>query len=174
MDFISSSKNAGSSAFGSSSSSSSGNGNGTGTGSAIGGVFSNFFNLSIQKMVLILAVIAFIISIGTVAILLWKSKSTQKWPPETAKCPDRMEYDSVNNKCVDKYDLFTGSSYEWVPDATGNACNNFNSINAMVANAKPAAYDATAFSGVADGYVPWEGVLDGQKSRASSLKCPNL
>jgi hypothetical protein len=175
MDFISSSKNAGSSAFGSSSSSSSGNG--TGTGSAIGGVFSNFFNLSIQKMVLILAVIAFIISIGTVAILLWKSKSTQKWPPETAKCPDRMEYDtSVPNapKCVDKYNLFTGSSYEWAPDATGNACNNFNSINAMAANAKPAAYDATAFSGVADGYVPWEGVLDGQKSRASSLKCPNL
>lgn len=170
MDFISSSKNAGSSAFGSSSSGSSG----SGTGSVIGGVFSNFFNLSIQKMVLILAIIAFIISIGTVAILLWKSKSTQKWPPETAKCPDRMEHDSVNNKCIDKYNLFTGSPYEWAPDAAGNACNNFNSINGMASNAKPAAYDASAFVNVVDGYVPWEGVIDGQKSRASSLKCPNL
>lgn len=178
MDFISSSKNAGSSAFGSSSSSSSGNGNGTGTGSVIGGVFSNFFNLSIQKMVLILAVIAFIISIGTVAILLWKSKSTQKWPPETAKCPDRMEYDSVNNKCIDKYDLFakgtTGNSYDWAPDSVGDACTNFNTINGMASNIKPAAYDASAFVNVDGNYVPWEGVLDGQKSRASSLKCPNL
>ena len=169
MDFISSSKNAGSSAFGSSSSSSNGN------GSAIGGVFSNFFNLSIQKMVLILAIIAFIISIGTVAILLWKSKSTQKWPPEIAKCPDRMEYDSVNNKCIDKYDLFTtsnGASYEWAPDLVGNACNNFNTINGMAPNTKPAAYDASAFMNVDGNYVPWEGVIDGQKSRASSLKCP--
>ena len=174
MDFISSSKNAGSSAFGSSSSSSSGSGN----GSAIGGVFSNFFNLSIQKMVLILAVIAFIISIGTVAILLWKSKSTQKWPPETAKCPDRMEYDSIANKCIDKYDLFTktttGTSFDWIPDATGNACTNFNTINAMASTIAPAAYNASAFVGVDGNYVPWEGVIDGQKSRASSLKCPNL
>jgi preprotein translocase subunit SecG len=168
MDFISSSKNAGSSAFGSSSSSS------TGNGSAIGGVFSNFFNLSIQKMVLILAIIAFIISIGTVAILLWKSKSTQKWPPEIAKCPDRMEYDSANNKCIDKYDLFqksSGASYEWAPDANGNSCANFNTINGMGPNTKPAAYDAPDLV-IVDGYVPWEGVIDGQKSRASSLKCP--
>jgi hypothetical protein len=170
MDFISSSKNAGSSAFGSSSSSSSGSG--SGNGSVIGGVFSNFFNTSIQKMVLILAVIAFVISVGTVAILLWKSKSTQKWPPEIAKCPDRMEYD--NNKCIDKYNLFTGSPYEWTPDAAGNACTNFNTINGMASNAKPSAYDAAAFVGVDGNYVPWEGIIDGQKSRASSLKCPTL
>jgi hypothetical protein len=150
MDFISSSKNVGSSAFGSSSS-----GNGS---TASGGVFSNFFNLSIQKMVLILAVIAFIISVGTVAILLWKSKSAQKWPPEIARCPDRMEFNGTN--CVDKYDLGYALA---APSETDN-CDNFNKIT-------PGVYTGTGLSGVDGGYVPWEGILDGQKSRASSLKC---
>lgn len=80
MDITSSAKNIGSSAFGSSSSGSSGSGDSGGGGA--GGMFSGFMNLSIQKMVLLLAIIAFIISVGTVAILLWKSKNSQKWPPE--------------------------------------------------------------------------------------------
>jgi hypothetical protein len=151
MDFISSSKNVGSSAFGSSSS-----GNGS---TASGGVFSNFFNLSIQKMVLILAVIAFIISVGTVAILLWKSKSAQKWPPEIARCPDRMEFDGTN--CVDKYDLGYALA---APSQTDN-CANFDKLKAS------STYTGTGLTGVDGGYVPWEGIVDGQKSRASSLKC---
>ena len=151
MDFISSSKNAGSSAFGSSSTS----GNGS---SAVGGVFSNFFNLSIQKMVLILAIIAFIISIGTVAVLLWKSKSTQKWPPEISKCPDRMEFNGT--ACVDNYSLGISNV---TPDQLDN-CKNFDTI-------KNSAYSGTGLTGVENGYVPWEGIVDGQKSRASSLKC---
>ena len=151
MDFISSSKNIGSSAFGSSSSGSSGNG-------SSGGMFSNFFNLSTQKMVLILAVIAFIISVGTVAILLWKSKSAQKWPPEIARCPDRMEFDGTN--CVDKYGL--GGSLPQ-PSQTDN-CANFDKV-------KASNYSGTGLTGVDGGYVPWEGIVDGQKSRASSLKC---
>jgi len=150
MDFISSSKNTGSSAFGSSS-----NGN---AGSSGDGLFSNFFNLSIQKMVLLLAVIAFVISIGTVAILLLKSKSTQKWPPEIARCPDRMEFDGTN--CVDTYGLgYTLSA----PDQNNN-CNNFTKV-------RDAAYTASGLNGADGGYVPWEGIVDGQKSRASSLKC---
>ena len=152
MDFISSSKNVGSSAFGSSSS-----GNGS---TASGGMFSNFFNLSIQKMVLILAVIAFIISVGTVAILLWKSKSAQKWPPEIARCPDRLQFDGTN--CVDKY----GLGYDLnAPSQTDN-CANFNSIKAST-------YTGEGLTAVDGGYVPWEGIVDGQKSRASSLKCLN-
>jgi hypothetical protein len=151
MDFISSSKNAGSSAFGSSSTS----GNGS---SAVGGVFSNFFNLSIQKMVLILAIIAFIISIGTVAILLWKSKSAQKWPPEIGKCPDRMEFNGT--ACVDNYNLGIANV---TPSQTDN-CANFDKVKAST-------YSGTGLTGVETGYVPWEGIVDGQKSRASSLKC---
>ena len=147
MDFISSSKNAGSSAFGSSSTS----GNGS---SAVGGVFSNFFNLSIQKMVLILAVIAFVISVGTVAILLWKSKSAQKWPPEIAKCPDRMEMNSTG-ECVDNYGLGIAN---YTPSP--NNCGNFENIKTRV------------ISGGEDGsYLPWEGIVDGKSSRAASLKC---
>lgn len=161
MDFISSSKNAGSSAFGSSSSSSSGNGNGT--GSAIGGVFSNFFNLSIQKMVLILAVIAFIISIGTVAILLWKSKSNQKWPPEISRCPDRMRLNSAGTDCVDDYGLITPTT---IKSNAIDDCTNFATI-------KDSTYSATYVNNVDGGYIPWEGIVDGQKSRASSLKCLN-
>jgi hypothetical protein len=154
MDIISSAKNVGSSAFGSSSSGSSGSDGGGGGG----GVFSSFTSLSIQKMALLLGIIAFIISVVTVAILLWKSKSTQKWPPEISKCPDRM--DISGNVCVDNYGLFsTAPGYS----ATATDCANFDSI-------KSATYTTTGFAG--DGaYVPWEGILDGKASRASSLKC---
>jgi hypothetical protein len=156
MDITSSAKNIGSSAFGSSSPSSSGSGSGG------GGMFSGFMNLSIQKMVLLLAIIAFIISVGTVAILLWKSKSAQKWPPEISKCPDRM--DLSGNVCVDNYGLFSSSNSQITPQTSN--CDNFNSH-------KTVKYDTTGLTGDATGYVPWEGIIDGQKSRASSLKCLN-
>lgn len=156
MDFISGSKNIGTSAFGSSSSSSSGNGSSSGSG----GVFSNFFNLSIQKMVLILAVIAFVISVGTVAILLWKSKSTQKWPPEISKCPDRMSFNATNNTCEDTYGLSPSANRT----ASVDDCGQFNGI-------QNATFRASGLTDVDGGYVPWEGIVDGQKSRASSLKC---
>jgi preprotein translocase subunit SecG len=144
MDFISSAKNAGASAFGSSSSSS-------GSSSGSGG----FSNLSIQKMVLLLAIIAFVISVGTVAILLWKSKSTQKWPPEIAPCPDRMEYNKKTNECIDNYGLLKDSSAtpeKIIGLSETDHCDNFMKIQD-------------------GGYVPWEGIVDGQKSRAASLKC---
>jgi hypothetical protein len=154
MDIISSAKNVGSSAFGSSSSGSSGSDGGGGGG----GIFSSFTSLSIQKMALLLGIIAFIISVVTVAILLWKSKSTQKWPPEISKCPDRM--DISGNVCVDNYGLF-GSQPNY--SATATDCANFDSIKSVT-------YTTTGFAG--DGaYVPWEGVVDGKASRASSLKC---
>ena len=152
MDFVSSSKNVGSSAFGTSSTM-------NGSSSANGGLFSNFFNLTIQKMVLLLAIIAFVISIGTVAILLWKSKSTQKWPPETAKCPDRMEFDGTN--CVDKYGLGVG---EFAPKAT--ECENYYHMRDTIKQ-----FTGTGLTGIDGGYVPWEGIVDGQGTRASTLKC---
>ena len=157
MDFISKAKDIGSSAFGSSSSGANGSGSGSGSGSGGTGLFSNFFNLSIQKMVLILAVIAFVISVGTVAILLWKSKSAQKWPPEIAKCPDRMELDAAGTGCVDTYGL--GVSFVTTPTATD--CDNFGKIK-----------DSTFSTITGDGgYAPWEGIVDGKASRAASLKC---
>jgi preprotein translocase subunit SecG len=157
MDFISSAKNLGSSAFGSSSSGASGDSGGGGGGGS--GMFSNFFNLSIQKMVLILAVIAFVISVGTVAILLWKSKSSQKWPPEIAKCPDRMAYDGTN--CVDSYGLGVTS---FAPVATD--CLNYEAHKA-----RPYTNTTLGLNGNPDNYVPWEGIVDGKASRAASLKC---
>ena len=155
MDITSSAKNLGSSAFGSSSSGSGGSGDSGGGG----GMFSGFMNLSIQKMVLLLAIIAFIISVGTVAILLWKSKSSQKWPPEISKCPDRMDFDGT--KCIDTYGLVGGNNQ--VTPGTTN-CASFDAIR----NSK---YSAPGLAGVETGYIPWEGIVDGQKSRASSLKC---
>jgi hypothetical protein len=157
MDIISSAKNIGSSAFGSSSSGSSGSDGGGGGGGG-GGIFSSFTSLSIQKMALLLGIIAFIITVGTVAILLWKSKSTQKWPPEISKCPDRM--DVSGNVCVDNYGLFsTAPGYS----AVKTPCDSFSEITGKT-------YTTTGFAG--DGaYVPWEGILDGKASRASSLKC---
>ena len=154
MDIISSAKNVGSSAFGSSSSGSSGSDGGGGGG----GIFSSFTSLSVQKMALLLGIIAFIISVGTVAILLWKSKSTQKWPPEISKCPDRM--DVSGNVCADNYGLF-GSAPNY--SATATSCDSYNTI-------KGAKYTSTGFNGD-NSYVPWEGIVDGKASRASSLKC---
>lgn len=156
MDIISSAKNVGSSAFGSSSSGSSGSDGGGG-----GGLFSSFTSLSVQKMALLLGIIAFIISVGTVAILLWKSKSSQKWPPEISKCPDRM--DVSGNVCVDNYGLFAT-----LPTINARAsdtpCSSFTTIQ----NTK---YDTSGLTGNDKAYVPWEGILDGKASRASSLKC---
>ena len=149
MDFISGIKNTGSSAGIGSSGSDSGSGGG-------GGMFSGFFNMSIQKMVLLLAMIAFIISVGTVAILLWKSKNSQKWPPEIGKCPDRMTFDG--SKCVDKYSL--GVS-DYTPQQDN--CANYN-------NYRTGKIYST-ITGDSDGYVPWEGILDGKSAKSSSLKC---
>jgi hypothetical protein len=151
MDFISGIKNTGSSAGIGSSGSDSGSGGG-------GGMFSGFFNLSIQKMVLLLAMIAFVISVGTVAILLWKSKSTQKWPPEIAKCPDRMTLGTDGN-CIDTYGL--GAS-QYTPAADN--CSNYNSF-------KAGRTYSNVSSGGGEDYIPWEGILDGKASKSSSLKC---
>ncbi len=159
MDFISSAKNLGSSAFGSSSSGASGDSGGGGGGGG-SGVFSNFFNLSIQKMVLILAVIAFVISVGTVAILLWKSKSSQKWPPEIAKCPDRMALNDAG-QCVDNYGLGVTS---FGPAATD--CANYTPHIARKYTSGPDLGLNTE-----NNYIPWEGIVDGKESRAASLKC---
>jgi len=157
MDFISSAKNLGSSAFGSSSSGASGDSGGGGGGGS--GMFSNFFNLSIQKMVLILAVIAFVISVGTVAILLWKSKSSQKWPPEIAKCPDRMAYNGT--ACVDSYGLGAATI-----TPAGTDCLNYDAHKARPYTSGPGLATNTE-----NNYIPWEGILDGKESRAASLKC---
>jgi hypothetical protein len=150
MDFISGAKNIGSAAGIGSSGSDAGSGNGGGSGM--------FSNLSIQKMVLLLALIAFIISVGTVAILLWKSRSSQKWPPETAKCPDRMQFDGT--KCIDPYGL--GAS-DYTPGADN--CANYNSFKTGKI------YSDTQVTGATDGYIPWEGILDGKASKSASLKC---
>lgn len=155
MDLTSTSKNTGSSAFGSSSSGPS--------DSSAGGMFSGFLNLSIQKMVLLLAIIAFFISVGTVAILLWKSRSSQKWPPEISKCPDRMTYDEAKKECTDTYGLWNGTK-TLTPESTD--CANFNSYKELT-------YDGAGLTNVDNAYVPWEGIFDGAKSRASSLKCLN-
>jgi hypothetical protein len=166
MDFISGAKNIGASAFGSSGSSSGSSGSGSSSGSSGSGsgsgLFSNFFNLSIQKMVLLLAIIAFVISVGTVAILLWKSKSSQKWPPEIAKCPDRMVLNDDGTRCLDNYGLFSSPPPSITP--SDNNCNNFN-VN------KTLKYSGSGLSGVENAFVPWEGVFDSAESRATSLKC---
>jgi len=158
MDLFSETKNSGSSAFGSSSkgsSSSSSSSSGNGSSSW----FSNFFNLNIQKMVLLLAIIAFFISVGTVAILLWKSKSAQKWPPEVATCPDRWVLGS-DGKCKDPYGLSTQ-----IFDKNDDNCAKYTKITTDAR-----LYTASNLS--SSGYVPWEGIVDGDKTRSSSLKCP--
>jgi len=161
MDFISGAKNIGAAAGIGSSGTDAGSGSGSGGGGGGGsGMFSNFFNLSLQKMVLLLALIAFVISVGTVAILLWKSKSSQKWPPETAKCPDRMTLSSDGTRCIDPYGL--GAS-EYTPAADN--CANYNSFKTG------RIYSDNQVNGASDGYIPWEGILDGKASRSASLKC---
>jgi hypothetical protein len=156
MDLFSETKNTGSSAFGSSKSSSSSSGNGASSGNGSSSWFSNFFSLNIQKMVLLLAVIAFIISVSTVAILLWKSKSAQKWPPEVATCPDRWVLNGTT--CIDPYGLKTGGITK-----TDDNCAKYTAITA-------AANSQYSNSNLV-GYIPWEGILDGDKTRSSNLKC---
>jgi hypothetical protein len=154
-DFVSQVKNTGSSAFGNSSGSSSGS-SGSDSGSSSSGWFSNFFSMTIQKMALLLAGIALVISTITVAILLWKSKNSQKWPPEISKCPDRWKLNS-DGTCTDPFGLSTGVTITNNPDN----CINYNNITGKK-------YSDSALT---SGYIPWEGVLDGDQTRSSSLKC---
>ena len=159
-DLVSEVKNTGSSAFGNSTGSGSGSGNGSGNGSSsggVGGLFSNIFNMTIQKLALLLAGIALIISTATVAILLWKSKNSQKWPPEVSKCPDRWVLDSAGTTCKDPYGLYGSST---IPTVVNN-CENYKAITGK----------KYANSALTSGYVPWEGILDGDGTRSSSLKC---
>lgn len=156
MDFISGTKNVGSAAGIGSSGSDAGAGGGGGSG-----IFSSFSNLSLQKMVMLLAMIAFVISVGTVAILLWKSKSSQKWPPEISKCPDRMIYDSATSKCTDPYGL---GAAVYTPGADN--CANYNAFKTT-----DKIYGSSQVAGASDGYIPWEGILDGKASKSASLKC---
>ena len=156
-DLVSQIKNTGSSAFGNSSSSSSGNGSSSNGITGSNGWFSNFFNLTIQKMALLLGGIALVISTITIAILLWKSKNSQKWPPEVSKCPDRFVLNAAGTSCSDPYGIYTGSPITPNP----NNCDNYNTI-------KDKKYNAATISA---GYIPWEGVLDGEGVRSSSLKC---
>jgi hypothetical protein len=154
-DYISQSKNTGSSAFGSSGSGSGSGSSGSGSGSSTGW-FSNFFNLTIQKMAILLAGIALVISTITVAILLWKSKNSQKWPPEISRCPDRFKLDSGGTTCSDPFGLYSGGTIA----SNIDNCANYTTIqNSKYAN------------NLSAGYIPWEGVLDGERSRSSSLKC---
>lgn len=153
-DLVSEVKNTGSSAFGNSTGSGSGSGSGNG---GLGGWFSNIFNMTIQKLALLLAGIALIISTATVAILLWKSKNSQKWPPEISKCPDRWVLDSAGTTCNDPYGLYGSSTIATVT----NNCTNYSAINGKK-------YTNSALT---SGYIPWEGILDGDGTRSSSLKC---
>lgn len=155
-DLVSEVKNTGSSAFGNSTGSGSSSSNGSSNGS-VGGWFSNIFNMTIQKLALLLAAIALIISTATVAILLWKSKNSQKWPPEISKCPDRWVLDSAGTTCKDPYGLYGSST---IPSAINN-CDNYKAITGKK-------YSNSALT---SGYIPWEGILDGDSSRSSSLKC---
>jgi hypothetical protein len=156
-DLVSEVKNTGSSAFGNSTGSGSGSGSsGNGSG-GVGGWFSNIFNMTIQKIALLLAGIALIISTATVAILLWKSKNSQKWPPEISKCPDRWVLDSAGTSCKDPYGLYASGTT--IPTVANN-CSNFDAI-------KGKKYTNSGITG----YVPWEGILDGDGTRSSNLKC---
>ena len=159
-DLVSEVKNTGSSAFGNSTGSGSGSGNGSGNGSSsggVGGLFSNIFNMTIQKLALLLAGIALIISTATVAILLWKSKNSQKWPPEISKCPDRWVLNADGTTCSDPYGLYGSSTIATV----ASNCTNYSAINSKK-------YTNSALT---SGYIPWEGILDGDGTRSSSLKC---
>jgi hypothetical protein len=157
-DLVSEVKNTGSSAFGNSTGSGTGSGSGSGSGSGgVGGLFSNIFNMTIQKIALLLAGIALIISTATVAILLWKSKNSQKWPPEISKCPDRWVQAS-DTTCRDPYGLYGTST---IPTSANN-CANYSAINGK---------KYTNSAALTSGYIPWEGILDGDGTRSSSLKC---
>lgn len=72
-----------------------------------------------------------------------------------------MEFDGT--KCIDTYSL--GYQLD-SPDQNDN-CNNFTKVQIAKFNS-PGLRDADGADGA---YVPWEGIVDGEKSRASSLKC---
>lgn len=75
--------------------------------------------------ILLVAIIALIIGLTSIAVLLSKGDIKSEWPPFISKCPDEYEYNSVSDRCTPKYDgIVTSIS---IPALGGeNSCNIFN------------------------------------------------
>ena len=144
--------------IGSSADGSSGSSSGSGSGSSSGGFFSNFYNLTFQKMVLLLAIIAFFISVSSIAILLWNSKNSQKWPPEIASCPDRWKRNGAN--CNNPYNITSAPSLS--QGATDSA--NYTAIKSLTMGGGMYSFASD------NNYVPWEGINDGKDQPNPNIK----
>ena len=88
-----------------------------------------------QKVVLIIALVIFSISILFIAAMIANNNSKKKWPPETASCPPYFEVVDVkkDGKIVGKRcEQLKNSTGDAIPiaypnDASGVACNVYPS-----------------------------------------------
>tara|TARA_B100000035_G_scaffold97415_1_gene82629 strand:+ start:5960 stop:6328 length:369 start_codon:yes stop_codon:yes gene_type:complete len=61
--------------------------------------------------ILLVAIIALIIGLTSVAVLLSKGDIKSEWPPFISKCPDEYEYNTTaTDKCTPKYDAIVTST----------------------------------------------------------------
>jgi len=71
-----------------------------------------------QKVVLIVALVIFSISILFIAAMIANNNSKKKWPPETATCPPYFEVVDITDQTTGKV---TGKKCEQLKNSTGDA-----------------------------------------------------
>jgi len=77
--------------------------------------------------ILLVAIIALIIGLTSVAVLLSKGDIKSEWPPFISKCPDEYEYNtSVSDRCTPKYPNILPST---VPTSTLGGETNCSIFN---------------------------------------------
>ena len=77
--------------------------------------------------ILLVAIIALIIGLTSVAVLLSKGDIKSEWPPFISKCPDEYEYniatDTTPSTCTPRYDSMKVNKISNV--LTGTSCDEF-------------------------------------------------
>jgi hypothetical protein len=75
-------------------------------------------DLSLQKIVLIMALVAFIFAIMVIYYKSLPTSQNEKWPPVTAKCPDY--WDLSENLCVNTSGMNKGKLEYATCNGSGN------------------------------------------------------
>ena len=79
--------------------------------------------------ILLVAIIALIIGLTSIAVLLSKGDIKSEWPPFISKCPDEYEYNNSTSRCIPKYNgIVTSTSTPALGGET--SCSTFNPAHA--------------------------------------------
>ena len=79
--------------------------------------------------ILLVAIIALIIGLTSIAVLLSKGDIKSEWPPFISKCPDEYKYNNSTSRCIPKYNSMEVNKNSNV--LNGTSCDEFNPSDSL-------------------------------------------